>query len=81
MNPRFMTARWQLDACAAQSKMGNALVIAAPCVVLGIGDAGQPKCLLGREFFGHNVRFGDNWLLITYALSGGRAVQQTTACN
>ena len=71
---------WQLSACAAQSTMGNVLVnrgtfalYRAPVVRDNI-DA-----YLAEDFFGHNVRFGDDSLLTTYALSRGRAVQQSSA--
>jgi hyaluronan synthase len=71
---------WQLSACAAQSRMGNVLVnrgtyaLYRASVVRDNLDA-----YLAEDFFGHNVRFGDDSLLTTYALGRGRAVQQTSA--
>jgi hyaluronan synthase len=71
---------WQLSACSAQSVMGNVLVnrgtfaLYRAAVVRNVLDS-----YLAEDFFGRNVRFGDDSLLTTYSLARGRAVQQPSA--
>jgi hyaluronan synthase len=71
---------WQLSACAAQSVMGNVLVNRGT-YALYRADVVRDNLdnYLAENFFGHNVRFGDDSLLTTFALGRGRAVQQTSA--
>lgn len=76
----FRQLGWQLSACSAQSVMGNVLVnrgtfaLYRASVVRDNLDA-----YVVEDFFGHNVRFGDDSLLTTYALGRGRSVQQSSA--
>jgi hyaluronan synthase len=71
---------WQLSTCAAQSTMGSVLVNRGT-YALYRADVVRDNldAYLTEDFFGSNVRFGDDSLLTTYALGRGRAVQQTTA--
>lgn len=71
---------WQLNACSAQSVMGNVLVNRGTYALYRanlIRD--HLDAYLAEYFFGATVRFGDDSLLTTYALSRGKAVQQTSA--
>lgn len=71
---------WQLSACAAQSAMGNVLVNRGTYALYRANVVRDNlDSYLVEDFFGHNVRFGDDSLLTTYALGRGRAVQQTSA--
>jgi hyaluronan synthase len=71
---------WQLGACAAQSVVGNVLVNRGTYALYRaslIRD--HLDSYLAEDFFGANVRFGDDSLLTTYAQRRGKAVQQTSA--
>lgn len=71
---------WQLSACSAQSVMGNVLVNRGTYALYRarlVRD--HLEAYLAEDFFGSNVRFGDDSLLTTFALTQGRAVQQTSA--
>lgn len=71
---------WQLGACSAQSVMGNVLVNRGTYALYRaslIRD--HLDSYLAEDFFGATVRFGDDSLLTTYALTRGKAVQQTSA--
>jgi len=71
---------WQLGACAAQSVMGNVLVNRGTYALYRASLVRDHlDAYLAEDFFGANVRFGDDSLLTTYALSRGKAVQQSSA--
>lgn len=76
----FRQLAWQLSTCAAQSTMGNVMVNRGT-YALYRADVVRDNlnAYLAEDFFGHNVRFGDDSLLTTYALGRGRTVQQTSA--
>jgi hyaluronan synthase len=71
---------WQLGACSAQSVMGSVLVnrgtfaLYRAAIVRDVLDS-----YLAEDFFGRNVRFGDDSFLTTYSLNRGRCVQQSSA--
>ena len=71
---------WQLGSCAAQSVMGNVLVNRGTYALYRANVIRDNlESYLTEDFFGTNVRFGDDSLLTTYSMSRGRAVQQTSA--
>ena len=71
---------WQLSSCSAQSVMGNVLVNRGTYALYRASLVRDHlEAYLAEDFFGANVRFGDDSLLTTFALSRGRAVQQTSA--
>jgi hyaluronan synthase len=71
---------WQLSACSAQSVMGNVLVNRGTYALYRASLVRDHlEAYLAEDFFGANVRFGDDSMLTTFALSRGRAVQQTSA--
>jgi hyaluronan synthase len=71
---------WQLSACSAQSVMGNVLVNRGTYALYrGSLIRDHLDAYLAENFFGANVRFGDDSLLTTFALTRGRAVQQISA--
>ena len=71
---------WQLSACSAQSVMGNVLVNRGTYALYRAALVRDHLAsYLTEDFFGHNVLFGDDSLLTTFAIGRGRAVQQISA--
>lgn len=71
---------WQLGPCSAQSVMGNVLVNRGTYALYRAGVVRDNlDSYLEEDFFGRNVRFGDDSMLTTYAMGRGRAVQQPSA--
>jgi hyaluronan synthase len=71
---------WQLSACSAQSVMGNVLVNRGTYALYRASLVRYHlDSYLTEDFFGHNVRFGDDSLLTTFAIGQGKAVQQVSA--
>jgi hyaluronan synthase len=71
---------WQLSACSAQSVMGNVLVNRGTYALYRAANVRRVMdAYLAEDFFGRNVRFGDDSMLTTYSLGRGRAVQQPSA--
>jgi hyaluronan synthase len=71
---------WQLGACSVQSMIGDVLVNRGTYALYRaslIRD--HLDSYLAENFFGANVRFGDDSMLTTYAQRRGKAVQQTSA--
>ena len=71
---------WQLSACSAQSVMGNVLVNRGTYALYRAALVRDHlHAYLTEDFFGHDVRFGDDSLLTTFAIGRGKAVQQVSA--
>lgn len=71
---------WQLGACSAQSVMGNVLVNRGTYALYrAVVIRENLGAYLSENFFGANVRFGDDSLLTTYSLGRGKTVQQPSA--